>query len=134
MKKYWRRIQIITRPKEKYGFYEYFMDTRKKKYFFFPPEEPKLFQQAIRNIKLGENPSDWCLTKPSGKDKGIQIIPMEQNAFYVADGTTFFFPNNEVFDTWLNFHWKVFKIVETNEKLFGISVKYIEGELYKEDN
>jgi len=130
MKDYSRKIQIVTRPKEALGFYEYFMDTRKRRYILLPSDEPQLFQTAIENIRTGKNPGGWVLTKPSEKDKGIYVMPFSQNAFYVTEGDTFFFPNQDILNEWLEWHWTKCTIENSNENIFGIPIKYIKGTLY----
>ena len=62
---------------------------RKKRFLFFPSNELEYFEKALLNISLGKNPSGWVLTKPSEKDKGIEVQPISDNCFYTHDNERF---------------------------------------------
>ena len=134
MKKTLKRIVIVTRPKEQFGYYEYFIDVRKKRFLFFPSNELEYFEKALLNISLGKNPSGWMLTKPSEKDKGIEIQPMSDNYFYTWDDEIYFFPNNSIRDEWLNYHWKKYRLEDDKEifDIHGLNVRRITGEAYSD--
>ncbi len=61
MKKHLKRIVVVTRPKEALGYYEYFIDVRKKRFIFLPSRELKYFEKALYNISEGKNPSGYDL-------------------------------------------------------------------------
>ncbi len=134
MKKTLKRIVIITRPKEQLGHYEYFIDVRKKRFLFFPANELEYFEKALLNISSGKNPSDWVLTKPSEKDKGIVVEPISDNCFYAWDDEIYFFPNNSIRDEWLNYHWQKYQIEDDIElsDIHGLKVRRIKGEAYSD--
>jgi len=129
MKKHIKRVVIITRPKESLGYYEYFIDIRKKRFLLFPSNELKLFTKALHNISEGKNPSKWILTKPSEKDFGIQIKPISENCFYQWDDDLYYFPNNEIKEVWFNWNWINYQLSNVGE-IHGIRVKKIIGTTY----
>ena len=96
---------IITRPREALGFYEYFVRSRTFFRKFRETRESHRFQRALRNISKGENPSGWVLTRPSPKDKGIEVAPFAASNFIRWGADLYYFPNATVRDEWLNYHW-----------------------------
>ena len=134
MKEKLRRIVIVTRPKETLGYYEYFMDTRRRRFILLPSKEPGLFEQALKNISEGKNPSDWVLTRPSEKDFGIKITPVLQNCFYRWEDDIYYFPNDNVKNEWFDWHWKEYELEEDSEisDIHGVKVKRIVGTVHSD--
>ncbi len=134
MKRFLRRIVIITRPKENLGYYEYFIDIRKRRFLFFPSKELEYFEKALINISEGKNPSDWVLTRPSKKDKGIKVQPISESCFYTWDDEIYFFPNDDIRNEWLDWHWKKYQFEDDNKisDIHGLKVRRIKGEVHSE--
>lgn len=133
MKPYQRKIEIVTRPKESHGFYEYLMDIRQSRFLFFKSKELALFEKALGNISEGKNPSGWNLTRPSEKDFGLDILPFSENAFYLYKNDIFFFPNEAIMKEWFEWHWQEYSIEDDDKLKFihGVKVKRIKGKLHE---
>jgi hypothetical protein len=134
MKKHLKRIVLVTRPKEVLGYYEYFIDVRKKRFTFLPSKELKSFEKALYNISEGKNPSGWILTEPSEDDIGIRIKPLSENCFYKWEDDLYFFPNDKIKNEWFEWHWKNYELLDDNEiaELHGIKVRKIIGTTYSD--
>lgn len=104
MNRYLRCIKIITRPKDRLGYYEYYMDTRKRRFLLLPSREPSLFITALKGIARGENPSGWIISRPSTKDLGLKIDPVEDFVFYRLDDALLFFPNEKLKIEWIEYN------------------------------
>ncbi len=134
MKHYFRCIKIITRPKDRLGYYEYYMDIRKRRFLLFPSKEPSLFIAALMSIARGENPSGWILSRPSMKDFGLDVDPACDFVFYRLDGALLFFPNKKIQAEWIEYNLLSHRISEPSPSttIGGIKVLDMTGRFVDE--
>jgi len=134
MDDYWKCIKIITRPKDPYGFYEYYMDTRDRRFVVLPSKEPKKFIRALKSISNGATRPDYFLTRPSKKDKGVKMDSPSEFILYRLSGALLFFPNKNLLNEWIKSNLSCHCISEPNppQKIRGIRVLNLEASFIDE--
>jgi len=126
VKHYLTCIKIITRPKDRLGYYEYYMDTRKRQFFLFPSREPDLFIAALTRIARGVNPSGWIITRPSEKEVGLKIDPVKDFVFYRLDDALLFFPNRQLKAEWVEYNLSSQRISEPSPPITIGGIKVLD--------